>query len=50
MLPFFILGFAFSAYMGISVTGIAIIAFALALIIFQFNQKNVSAEIEEDIL
>ena len=50
MVPYFILGFALSAYLGIPVTGIAIIALALALMIFQNIQGQSSTEIEEDIL
>ena len=47
---YFILGFALSAYLGIPVTGIAVIALALALMIFQNVQGQPSTEIEEDIL
>lgn len=50
MVPYFILGFALSAYLGIPVTGIAVIALALALMIFQNVQGQPSTEIEEDIL
>ena len=50
MIPYFILGFAVSAYLGVPVTGIAVIGLAIALIVFQFNQSGTNAEIEEDIL
>ena len=50
MIPYFILGFAVSAYLGVPVTGIAVIGLAIALIVFQFNQSGINAEIEEDIL
>lgn len=50
MLPYFILGFAISAYLGVPVTGIAIIALALALMVFQTGQNQANTELEEDIL
>ena len=50
MLPYFILGFAVSAYMNVPVTGIAIIGFAIAMMVFQFHGNGTSADMEEEIL
>ena len=50
MLPYFILGFAVSAYLNVPVTGIAIIGFAIAMMVFQFNGNRASADMEEEIL